>query len=91
MIKRLQAQKTLIKTLSRFYCNGTGSGTVKNPDVVFSDREAAMENKYFREKTLQDLKRLKKELVERQRNKQQYKDRDEVEDAVEPEKPPKEK
>lgn len=53
------------------YENGYGEGTVKNPDGVFSDREAAMENRYFRNKQAEDLKRLKNEMKERRRRKKE--------------------
>lgn len=60
-----------INVLYANFCNGSGSGTVKNPEGVFSDREAAFENRYFREKTSEDLENLKRELKERRKRKQE--------------------
>ncbi|EEZ99973.1 hypothetical protein TcasGA2_TC002771 [Tribolium castaneum] len=88
----LRTQHYLIEPLSRLYCDGpgTGTGTVVNPDGVFSEREAAMENKYFRQKTEQDLKQLRAELIKRKQRKQKQKGQGgDSEQDGEPEKPEK--
>lgn len=61
---------------------GTGHGTVVDPDNIFSERQAAMENMYFRKQTAEDLKRLKKELEKRREGGTKSKNQgDEVKDT----------
>ncbi|RZB40899.1 IATP domain containing protein [Asbolus verrucosus] len=73
MLCRLQLLTQHRFSVYLFFCRyggGTGgSGTVKNPDGIFSDREAAMENRYFRQKQKEDLERLRIELKERKKRK----------------------
>lgn len=77
MFKQLRSPKThkfLIESLSCL-CDksGSGTGTVVNRDGIFSESEAANENKYFREKSQQKLQKLKKNLEERKKNKDKVK------------------
>jgi hypothetical protein len=82
MFQRLQpliTQKYAVGFFVRRYANGSGSGTVNNPDGIFSEREAAQENRYFRQKAADDLKKLKAELKKRKRRKKEGQDSSDVE------------
>ncbi|CAH1367743.1 unnamed protein product [Tenebrio molitor] len=73
MFQRLQpliTQKYAVGFFVRRYANGSGSGTVNNPDGIFSEREA---------KAADDLKKLKAELKKRKRRKKEGQDSSDVE------------
>lgn len=67
--------RIIINTSFRRNGSGRGGGTVKNSDGIFSEREAAFENRYFRERDFEALRKLREETHGRMRDEHEKADK----------------